>query len=255
VADQQRMPWAPLPKAPLEVWVGIRACGCLEEVQEDAPNAATVAAWRASGVVRIKKVDAYGLRRIPVCTHLPVREPLQPSGEPVKVPGKRPSDPAPEGLWRAVCVDNHDLGLKEVTFKGKTKELPKVLIVWELEELNPKNENRPFLAYARYTVSMDPKASLAKMLESWRGKKYTPEERAAGVDLDLLVGVPCQIQITHNHSDDGTIWANVTGVLPLARGQEKLKPSGQYERMQDRKDNAPEAAAVEAAGPDDDIPF
>lgn len=164
------------------------------------------------------------------------------------VKGGEPIDPAPEGTYRAVCVDNYTK--QKVATKYGEKDMEQ--FVFEIEELNPKNENRPYLVFARFTSSIGPKASLTDFLESWRGQKFTKEDRKAGFDCERVVGACCQVQIVHNHKDDGEVYANIKSIMPLARGMEKLKPSGKYERMKDRNG---QAAAAASEPEDDDLPF
>lgn len=138
--------------------------------------------------------------------------------------------PAPEGVHDAVCVDVVDLGLVEVTWKGKTNKSHKVRITWELDKEMPEGKGR-FIAMNRYTFSMDKKSNLRKMLKSWRGRDFTNEEMN-GFDLEKIVGVPCQLVISHNEKD-GTIYANVESVIKA--GKEKLSQSGKYKRVKDRE--------------------
>ena len=56
--------------------------------------------------------------------------------------------------------------------------------------------------------------------------------------------------------DDGKdVYVNIAAIMPLARGQEKIKASGSYVRMKDRTDGAAAAATAGGADPDDDLPF
>lgn len=144
---------------------------------------------------------------------------------------KKKSDflPPPEGVHNAVCVDVVDLGLVEVTWKGKTKKSHKVRITWEIDQEMPEGKGR-FIAMNRYTFSNDKKSNLRKMLKSWRGRDFTNEEMAS-FNLEVIIGVPCQLVITHNEKD-GTIYANVESVIKA--GKEKLSASGKYKRVKDR---------------------
>jgi hypothetical protein len=255
VADQQRMPFAPPPKAPTEIWIGLKPCGCVWEYSQDAPNAVTVVRWRASGITKILQVDAQGIHNYPGwCDHPESREAIEPlEDEPMTVvKGTPPPDPAPEGVWRAVCVDEYSLGEKDTKYGKKTF----VQLVWEIEELNPKNENKPFLVFARFGQTLGRGSKLKTLLELWRGQKFTPEDIKAGFDLDKIVGAPCMLQIIHNTQDDGTVWANIGSIMPMKKGDPKLAVSGAYTRKKDRKEGDPSHSAEdEIGGPDDDIPF
>jgi hypothetical protein len=143
--------------------------------------------------------------------------------------------PAPEGLHQAVCVDVVDKGMVE----GKYGSRHTVQIRWQIDKLNPDNDNKSFLVVQSYTLSLGEKANLRKHLESWRGKKFTKEE-LDGFDVESLIGANCQLTITHN-VHNGNTYANVQSIVPLGKGMTKMEPEG-YVRQIDR---------AEAKTPDD----
>jgi hypothetical protein len=155
--------------------------------------------------------------------------------------------PCPPGLHQAVCVDVIDMGVIEVTYAGKTKRQHKVRLAWQIADLNPEDGKR-YLAQRRYTLSLDDKASLRKDLESWRGKPFTLDE-LNGFDLEVLIGVNCQINVAHENKN-GETYANVTAIVPLGRGMQKLGLDGTYIRVKDRDKSTEPADLTE-----DDIPF
>lgn len=174
---------------------------------------------------------------------------------PIIAKGSPAKDPAPEGLHVAVCVDVHDIGDVETVWRGQKKMVHKVLIGWEIDQLDPKS-GEPFIAYRRFTLSLGARATLKKFLETWRSKKFS-EEEIKGFDVEKLLGASCQLQIQHFHPDDGSgPYANVEAVLPLAKGQAKLAPSGKYVRLQDRDyDDKGSSSRPPVENPDDDLPF
>lgn len=140
--------------------------------------------------------------------------------------------PAPEGLHQAVCVDVWDAWTETSTFHGGLVE--KTRIVWQIDQENPET-GKPFEASQIYTLSLHEKANLCKHLESWRGKPFTAEERM-GFDLEKLIGANCQIQVAHRLGKNGKTYANVQAVVPLGKGQTKMRPADGYIRRKDRKD-------------------
>ena len=151
--------------------------------------------------------------------------------------------PCPPGLHQAICVDVVDLGIVEVTYAGKTKRQHKVRLVWQIADINPA-DNKRYIAQRRYTLSLDDKAALRKDLESWRGKPFSLDE-LGGFDLEVLIGINCQINVAHE-TKNGETYANVTAVVPLGRGMQKLTLDGSYVRVKDRNENG---------GPDEPPPF
>lgn len=121
--------------------------------------------------------------------------------------------PAPEGTHVARCCQVIDLGEQHSDFYNKTQW--KVLVGWELPN-EKDDEGKPFLVWRRYTLSIHEKSTLGKDLESWRGKKFTPEE-AKGFSLKKVLGAPCMLNIVHNVKD-GQTYANVQTVMAVPRG-------------------------------------
>jgi hypothetical protein len=72
---------------------------------------------------------------------------------------------------------------------------------------------------AFFTNSLGEKATLRPILESWRGRAFTEEERNS-FDLMAVLGKPCLISIIH--TDKGK--AKVAGVMALPKGTPVPKP-------------------------------
>ncbi len=139
--------------------------------------------------------------------------------------------PLPEsGTTQAVCCAVWDLGLQKTTFNGESKTQHKIIIAWEIiEKINaPESEynGKPYMLNRKYTLSLGEKANLRKDLESWRGKPFTADEIKNGFDLDKLYGVNCYIGIKHepDRNDPSKVYANVTAILPLPKGAQKITP-------------------------------
>jgi hypothetical protein len=132
------------------------------------------------------------------------------------------------------------MGMIDVTYQGKTKRQHKIRVVWQVDVDHP-DLHKPLLVHKRYTCSLDEKATLRKDLESWRGRPFT-EDELNGFDLDVLIGVSCQLNVVQVQRG-GDVYANVTSVVPLGRGMGKLAVK-EYVRVQDR----------ESSRPDDDRP-
>ena len=153
-------------------------------------------------------------------------------------------EPAPEGLYQAVCVDVVDKGPVETSFGVKDM----VEIRWQLDEKNSKGYR--YEVRSRYSKSLGQKARLRQMLEVWRSKKFTPEE-LQGFDLEKLIGVNCQVQIQHAPAPEGDVYANVTAVVPAPRGGVPI----QAENYTREKDRAQSGQTVKPEPGEDDVPF
>lgn len=128
----------------------------------------------------------------------------------------------PAGLHQAVLFKIIDCGTQLTVFHNVEKYQRKLMIFWECPKvrLEIEGEDKPGIVMSQYTLSLHEKARLRQMLEQWRGKKFTAEECAQGVDLSKLIGRPCQLNIIHNEQPDGRVFANVDAVLPWPEGQD-----------------------------------
>ena len=139
--------------------------------------------------------------------------------------------PLPEaGTTQAVCCAVWDLGLQKTSFAGEEKVQHKIIIAWEItEKINaPESEynGKPYMLNKKYTLSLGEKANLRKDLESWRGLPFSADELKNGFDLDKLYGANCYIGIKHepDRNDASKVYANVTAILPIPKGMEKITP-------------------------------
>ncbi len=194
--------------------------------------------------------------------------------------------PTPEGVHLMICAQVIDLG----TQPG-SKQFPepkrKILIRWELPEERTEIDGQdvPRIHSETYTWSFHEKANLRKMLENWRGRKFTDDDFAGppdGFHLGKLLGVPMRGNIIHAVEGDKT-YANLAAVMPAGikrredvpkvegdsflfdldnfdpalfeklseHWQEKIKASPEYAALTD----APTGSPAARSDLDDDIPF
>jgi hypothetical protein len=159
-------------------------------------------------------------------------------------------DPIPEGVHIAVNYAVVDLGTQESKF-GKAR---KVLLIWELPEQRIQVErdgqqmDMPRAISARFTLSLNEKASLRKCLESWRGRSFTAKE-LKGFDLAVLLGKPLQIQVMHATSKEGREYAKPASFMALPRGMQAPKPENEAV-MFSLDDLDPENPAIPGSLPD-----
>jgi hypothetical protein len=132
--------------------------------------------------------------------------------------------PAPAGSHIGVCIKFVDLGTQVTEYKGEVKHKRIVMISWELaNEL--MDDGRPFIVSQRYTWSMDPKSTLRKHLESWRGKAFSDDDLGEnGFDVRKLLGVPCSMFVTH--SENGQ-YANISAIGPMPKGMARPEPTNE----------------------------
>jgi len=149
--------------------------------------------------------------------------------------------PATEGSHDAVFCDVEDLGIVETQYGKKHR----VRIVWQLAA--KMDDGRPFTIGRSYGLSLHEKAALFKDLKSY-AKKAPPQN----LDLETLIGKPCQILVTHTERD-GSTYANVQAVLPA--GKVKVTVDPDFVRKCNRSGNAVPVKIGEEDGDGNNVPF
>lgn len=125
--------------------------------------------------------------------------------------------PLGEGIYEAVCSGLIDLGRQYSEQYDKYSD--QIRLIWDVlgETVKYNDKESPRQVFSDLTVSLDEKSNLRKLLQSWRGKTFTPEE-LKGFDLHNVLGVGCQVQIIHKSNDNGT-YGKVNTVIPLPKGK------------------------------------
>lgn len=132
----------------------------------------------------------------------------------------------PEGSHLAICYGIVDLGTQKSNWQGEIKHQRQCRILWELHgEDHDGNaltieDGRPLSLSQRYTLSLNEKAKLRKMLVSWRGSEFTDKE-LRGFDMRTIIGKACMLTVTHSHKD-GRTYANVESVTAVPAALRKL---------------------------------
>ena len=99
------------------------------------------------------------------------------------------------GSYRAICYGIVVIGTTYVPAFGKT--VTKIIFMWELpdERITVDGEDKPRAISETYTLSLNEKANLRKMLAGWRGRDFTPEE-LKGFSLKKILNAPCLVSTT-----------------------------------------------------------
>lgn len=193
--------------------------------------------------------------------------------------------PVPEGSHLAICDMFVDLGLQDSSYNGQNKTQHKIYLRWQIPALRLTYEKDgiqhegPMSIGSKFTLSLHEKAALRKILQSWRGRAFTPDELKK-FDVTTILGKPCLITVTHAQREGGGVYANVGAVAKLPPGVdppalegetliydadnlgswEKLRPWLQDAiKAQKREDDLPDERAgsqpAYATDLDDDCPF
>jgi len=132
-----------------------------------------------------------------------------------------------QGAHMAVCDMLVNLGTQKTEWQGSVKYQPKIYIRFQVpaERIDINGEDKPMVIGEVFTLSLSEKSKLRPLLESWRGKGFTPEE-LEGFDITKLLGVACQLSVTHNTANNGKTYANITATMPIPKGVEPPKIEG-----------------------------
>ena len=127
------------------------------------------------------------------------------------------------GLHFARCIKMVHLGTIDDIYGGVSTKPNKVMLFFELpnmtKEFKEGEGEKPFQTHKEFTLSMNEKANLRKMLVSWRGQDFTDEE-AEEFDITAVLGAPCMLNIIHKKSAKGKDYDDISAISPLADGTE-----------------------------------
>ena len=141
--------------------------------------------------------------------------------------------PTPEGTYVAVCrgvigVGTHNTGFKDPK-TNKDKWANQVVLLFELPteriEIGGKDVPRGINTFPM-TISLGAKANLRKLIETWRGRKFTDKEAAEGFDLEVLLGQNCLMSVINVEVGE-KVYANIGGIIPLPKGSTTFEPENE----------------------------
>jgi hypothetical protein len=129
--------------------------------------------------------------------------------------------PLEAGAYAAVCDMVVDLGVQPSPggqYAPKRTLLLRFQIPSERVEITKDGETKSLPAVISRTVglSLNEKATLRQLLQSWRGRAFTPDELKK-FDLLAVLGKPAFVNVTHSVKGDKT-YANLTSIMPLPKG-------------------------------------
>ena len=129
----------------------------------------------------------------------------------------------PAGNYMARCYQMIEIGTVNEVILGTSKQMHKVRIGWELPTetrvFNDEKGEQPLVISKEYTLSLNEKSNLRKMLASWRGKDFT-EAEAKCFDITVLVGIPCMLNIIHKpkKTDPSSIFEEIGSISAMPKG-------------------------------------
>lgn len=133
-------------------------------------------------------------------------------------------EPAPAGSHPARCISIIDLGTQISVFEGDENMFRKAFIMFELPNKMKTYKNKegdevtePFCISGWYTISLSEKANLTKLLEGWRGRAFTDEEKVK-FDISVLAGKPCLMNVIGYTKKNGKPGTKIGSAMQLPDG-------------------------------------
>jgi hypothetical protein len=129
------------------------------------------------------------------------------------------------GWHQAVCSNVYGPFTESYEWQGKTVTAKKVVILFELDQLITEGEykGKRFTTSGRFTASLHEKGKLRPFLEAWKGKAFT-EEGLERFDLELLIGVNCNVSLIEKEKRGGGKSVLIASIGPRREEQEKMVP-------------------------------
>ena len=124
----------------------------------------------------------------------------------------------PAGTFEGRIIAVEDKGEMETQYGPKHKL---AILIESTTEF--KQDGQPFTAAQWLTVSSSTKSNLYKTRRSLLGRELTPDE-CHRFDEEELVGKIVGYQIVHNEGAEGSVFANVDNLWPIA-GRREEAPS------------------------------
>jgi len=137
--------------------------------------------------------------------------------------GSADFEPAPAGNHVARCVSIIDLGTQESEYLGEVSWKHQVFLMFELPlkmktfKRDDEEVTEPFTVSGFYTLSLHEKANLCLLLEGWRGRSFTDEEKRA-FDISVLAGKECLVNVVRYKKKNGNDGAKIASISQLPDG-------------------------------------
>lgn len=129
--------------------------------------------------------------------------------------------PVPSGMHLARCYRIVDMGTQSTTWKGQTKQQPKVMLQFEVhsEDADGKpivtDKGEPMSISKNFTASLGENAILRQELENWRSRAFTADE-LKGFQLKNVLGVWAMLSVVKEQGNDGNEYTNISSINPVS---------------------------------------
>ena len=161
--------------------------------------------------------------------------------------------PVQSGMHLARCYRIVDMGTQITTWKGVSKEQPKVMLQFEVHSEDADgnavvtDKGEPMSISKNFTASLEEKAILRQELENWRSRAFSKEE-LKGFHLKNVLGAWAMLSVVKEVGNDGNEYTNISSINPVSSQIKKAGlPDGHNElKIFDLKE--PDMALFETFG-------
>jgi hypothetical protein len=143
--------------------------------------------------------------------------------------------PVPSGMHLARCYRIVDMGTQTTTWKGQSKQQPKVMLQFEVHsedsDGNPivTDKGEPMSISKNFTASLGENAILRQELENWRSRAFTADE-LKGFQLKNVLGAWAMLSVVKEQGNDGNEYTNISSINPVSSQIKKAGlPTGHNE--------------------------
>ncbi len=142
------------------------------------------------------------------------------------------------GAQQVVLADVIPLGPAEETFEGKTRQVFKMELWFQVAQRG--SENQALYTRGLFNLSFDKKSKFLPFFEVLRGSKLTPDEESGKVKLGVrdviaLIGKNALLEIVHKPGSKGGTFANPgKSIMPLAKGTAPITVDPTFVRAKDK---------------------
>jgi len=128
----------------------------------------------------------------------------------------------PAGSYIGRCFGVVDIGTQTTNFNGEIKDKAQVILLFEvLDDEVRREDGEVFIISKTFSASLDPKATLRKTLDGWRGRPFT-EAELKKFELGSVLGAYAQLGVIHSPSKDGTkTYVDLNSIAPLHKSIQK----------------------------------
>jgi hypothetical protein len=132
----------------------------------------------------------------------------------------------PPGMHLARCYRVIDMGTQITTWKGATKQQPKVMLQFEVHSEDASghalitDKGEPLSISKTFTASLGENAILRQELENWRSRAFTQEE-LNGFELKNVLGAWALLSVVKEVGNDGNEYTNISSINPVSSQMKK----------------------------------